>query len=56
MKGIHNQWETDCSHFKPKNFELDLTLDTSAANQALQDLQFIELKGKTTMTTACFTG
>lgn len=40
-----NQWSKEVKLEPTTGLELDLTLDTSAARQALHDLQFVELKG-----------
>lgn len=40
-----NQWSKEVRLEPATGLELDLTLDTSAARQALHDLQFVELKG-----------
>lgn len=40
-----NQWSKEVTLELTTGLELDLTLDTSAARQALHDLHFVELKG-----------
>ena len=40
-----NHWSSDVKLEPLSGVELELTLDTSAARQALHDLHFIELKG-----------
>jgi len=41
-----NQWSKEVKLEPTTGLELELTLDTSPARQALQDLQFVELKGQ----------
>ena len=41
-----NQWSKEVKLEPTTGLELELTLDTSPARQALHDLQFVELKGQ----------
>jgi len=45
IASLVNQWSKEVILKPTTGLELDLTLDTSAARQALHDLQFVELKG-----------